>query len=105
MKVDTNGILSVYAKVDQTGQELDITVTCNKGRMSEQLLEVDGSVTLCNKERQGGRERDKRDKDGRDRERERDSSPIFLSLSFSRASFSLPPSFPPSQSKQGCAVT
>lgn len=40
MKVDTNGIMSVYAKVDQTGQELDITVTSNKGRMSDQLLEV-----------------------------------------------------------------
>ena len=54
MKVDTNGILSVYAKVDQTGQELDITVTSNKGRMSEQLLEVAGSVTICNRERDRG---------------------------------------------------
>jgi molecular chaperone DnaK (HSP70) len=40
MRVDTNGILSVYAKVDQTGQELEVTVTSNKGRMSEQELEA-----------------------------------------------------------------
>jgi len=40
MRVDTNGILSVYAKVDQTGQELEITVTSNKGRMSEEDLEI-----------------------------------------------------------------
>ena len=40
MRVDTNGILSVYAKVDQTGQELEITVTSNKGRMSAEDLEI-----------------------------------------------------------------
>ena len=40
LKVGTNGILSVHAKVDQTGQELEITVTSNKGRMSEEELEA-----------------------------------------------------------------
>uniref|UniRef100_A0A7S0HAF8 Heat shock protein 70 n=1 Tax=Hanusia phi TaxID=3032 RepID=A0A7S0HAF8_9CRYP len=40
MRVDSNGILSVAAKVDQTGQEMEVTVTSNKGRMtSEQILE------------------------------------------------------------------
>ena len=34
LRVDTNGILSVHAKVDQTGQELDITVTSDKGTSS-----------------------------------------------------------------------
>jgi hypothetical protein len=45
LKVDTNGILSVHAKVDQTGQELDMTVTSNKGRMSQEMLEVSVACT------------------------------------------------------------
>ena len=39
-------------QVDQTGQELDITVTSNKGRMSEEELELkrqENSVYEMNK--------------------------------------------------------
>jgi hypothetical protein len=41
-----------HTQVDQTGQELDITVTSNKGRMSEEELELkrqENSVYEMNK--------------------------------------------------------
>lgn len=39
MRVNADGILSVFAVVEQTGAELNVTVTSNKGRMSDGEIE------------------------------------------------------------------